>query len=134
MTFGNESRDQFEHRAIVGLWANVSLLTDGADLDPALSSALEGEPVAAPGSEAKYAKRRSKGRNVDTRHPAPSYSYIGDRQAAPAFINHNNRNPSDEQELTRARPTHEYATAIPARSLKRLDRGKPRDRAHIPTS
>ena len=103
---------------IVVLWANGSLLTDRADLDPALISPLEGEPVTAPGSEAKYAKRRSKGRSVDTRRPAPNYSYIGDRQAAPAFISHNNRNISDEQELTRARPTHKYATAIPARSLR----------------
>ena len=103
---------------IAVLWANASLLTDGADLDPASLSPLEGEPVAAPGSEAKYAKRQSKERSVDTRRPAPNYSYIGDRQAAPAFISYNSRNLSDEQELTRARPTHKYATAIPARLLR----------------
>lgn len=49
--------------------------TEPSDLDPASLSPLEGGPVEVPGSEAKYAKSRSKRRSVGTAVPQPNYSY-----------------------------------------------------------
>jgi hypothetical protein len=49
--------------------------TEPSDLDPASLSRLEGGPVEVPGSEAKYAKSRSKRSSVGTAVPQPNYSY-----------------------------------------------------------
>jgi hypothetical protein len=49
--------------------------TESSDLDPASLSPMEGGPVEVPGSEAKYAKSRSKRRSVGTAVPQPNYSY-----------------------------------------------------------
>ena len=49
--------------------------TEPSDLDPASLPPLERGPVEAPGSEAKYAKSRSKRRSVGIAVPQPNYSY-----------------------------------------------------------
>jgi hypothetical protein len=57
------------------MWVSRTDGTEPSGLNPASLSPLEGDPIEVLGSEAKYAKSRSKRRSVGTAVPQPNCSY-----------------------------------------------------------